>query len=177
MNKEHKNNTKNTGFKTPDLYFKNFEASLFERLSLTEEESNCVLEKKAGFIVPDSYFENFEENLLKKIEHPVADNSRVIPFLSKRKLYYAASIAAILLLFIAIFTSKDSSVSFDSVESAVYQEYLENDASDIDTYEIAALLQEEINNSNALEDANIDHEYLLDYLSNEELTNDLFESL
>jgi uncharacterized membrane protein YvbJ len=97
--------------------------------------------------------------------------------LSKRKLYYAASIAAILLLFIAIFTSKDSSVSFDSVESAVYQEYLENDASDIDTYEIAALLQEEINNSNALEDANIDHEYLLDYLSNEELTNDLFESL
>ena len=100
-----------TGFNTPDNYFDSFEEKLLNKLSI-EPEINLVDE--TGFKIPEGYFDTFEEELLNKIENP---ETKVISFFNRRKLYYVAGVAAILIISLFIINPTYSDpITFDDLE-------------------------------------------------------------
>jgi len=55
MKKENLNNTKQSGFKTPNNYFNTIEDQIMSQISLEK------IDKNSGFKVPDNYFDTIEE--------------------------------------------------------------------------------------------------------------------
>jgi hypothetical protein len=131
MKKESLNTNKETGFKTPEDYFKSFETLLSERIEFEETMRDI---DRPGFTIPKDYFNSIEDSVMKKLSK-TEDKTPVIKVTFKRSLYYISGIAASLLLLIAIFINKEETleISVDMVETHF-------ETQGLDSYELAELL-------------------------------------
>ncbi|MGV6831568.1 MAG: hypothetical protein ACWA5P_08425 [bacterium] len=148
---------KNTGFETPKNYFDSVEDSVLAKLK-TEKLKELVT--NTGYEAPKEYLSNIEDSVLDKLsDKPV----KVISLNVKRMLYSVASIAAILVLYFAVFNSGNNS-SLDSIESEVVERYFIDNG--IDSDELASLLTEEDLESMNLDlfDEDLSTETLEDYI-------------
>jgi hypothetical protein len=144
----------NHGFKAPDDYFQDFEERLFSKLKEAE------LPKKHGFDVPDGYFEDLEERILQNVAQENA--VKVIPLFKRKTIIYAASVAASAALVISVYTgSGDQEIS---LQVADIEAYIEGDAMDLDSYDIAQLLSDDELDNLAFENEIFSQESLEDYL-------------
>lgn len=160
-----KNNNipKDINYNVPDDYFIDFQ----ERLQVQIEFEEVLGSKKeAGFKVPDGYFESFA----KKIEVQIKPEPKVVSLYKYKWTYAVASVAAII-LFLFLILSKETQITFDSLESDSIVEYLEIDNSLLSEYDLGALLTDEefddLSSTIQFEDSD-----LIDYL---DITTDQYD--
>lgn len=160
-----------TGFKTPDNYFESFDEKLLNKLSI---KTDVPVEKETGFKVPKGYFDSFENELLNKIDKPTP---KVISLFSTSKFYYAASVAAIIVfsLFIINPTYSDP-ITFDNLEYASIEEYINTEILDITAIELADLYEVETKDLDNISFLNIEDDNILEYLSEETTSDDYYDS-
>ena len=151
MKKEEKYNH---GFKAPEDYFQDFEERLFSKLKEAE------LPKDHGFDVPDGYFENLEERIQQNVTQE--KTVKVIPLLKRKTFIYAVSVAACAALVFSIYTKNTSEEIL--LQIADIEAYIEGDAIDLDSYDIAQLLSEDELDNLGLENEIFSQENLEDYL-------------
>ncbi len=123
-----------TGFKTPDNYFENFEEGVFARLKAEKLKS---LADKPGFEVPDGYFEDLDKQIETRIK---GDSTAVISLLNRKNIYYVSGVAAAIVILLAVFLNRSSN-EVQELDYRVVETYIINH--DISTYEIASLLTED----------------------------------
>jgi hypothetical protein len=157
-----------TGFKTPANYFDSIEEKLLNQLSI---KTDVQVENKTGFKVPEGYFDSFEKELMNKIKKP---EPKVISIFNKKNFYYVASVAAILIfsLFIINPTYSDP-ITFDDLEYASIEEYINTENLEITAIELADLYGVQTNDLDNISFLNIEDENILEYLS-EETTSDYY---
>lgn len=123
-----------TGFKVPQDYFKQKQAELIAIAKLEH------LPKQSGFKVPNSYFENFEENLLDSITKK--KEPKVIPMITSKIIMYTTTLAACGILgFFLFFNNK--TISLSEISDTEIETYMLEGNLNIETQEIAKLLDEE----------------------------------
>ena len=161
-----------TGYKTPDKYFSNFEESVLHQLS--DVKNNINTQKQTGFVAPESYFDNLESEILNKI---TATEPKVINLFSKKQFLYVASIAAILILSFFILNPINSNLpTFDDIEYAAFEEYLNTEDLDISALELAELYEVDSNDLNNISFLSFDDENILEYLSDETTSDDYYDN-
>jgi len=169
MNTDHKHIK--TGFRTPDNYFESFEEELLNKLSIKTEST---LVNETGFTVTDDYFDTFEKELLEKIKK---SETKVISLFNKKRVYYVASIAAILIFSIFIIKpSYSDPITFDNLEYASIEEYLNTEYLDITAVELADLYEVETSDLDNISFLTIDDKHILEYLSEETTYDDYYDS-
>lgn len=132
MNKEFKH-IKTTGFKTPKGYFNNLEDTIMSNIKLNETLNT----KSTGQKVPDGYFDSLEDRVFSKISNK--KEVKVISLFTRKNIFYAASIAAaIVIMFTIVIPSNPSfdNLKLETVENYIFEESYSSE-------EIAALLSDE----------------------------------
>ena len=156
MKKYNLDNINETGFKIPEDYFDTLESNLLDRIKTCEVLGNV---DETGFKIPKDYFDTVETKIFNIIN--AKDETPVITFNFKKKLYYFSGIAASIILLIAIFinTSNTDELSVETVSH-----YLEN--RDLNSYELAELLSEidVLNEEFTIAETNYDESNLESYL-------------
>ena len=143
-------------FSVPKRYFDAFKERMDAEIKLDQLLSDT---KETGFIVPDNYFiENLEHTKTAVIK-PV----KVIPLFNRRWLWTAASIAAIVLLIIAIVPKNDTSVTVAAMEDYLLDESV---------FDLADLLEDE--ELNELSSDLFDDDVYIDYLNDSTDAYDFF---
>lgn len=159
-------NIKNTGFETPKIYFDSVEDAVFSSLQ-SEKLKNSTSDP--GYSIPEGYFDRLEDEVLSKIDKP---ETKVISLNTRKLLYTATSIAAILVLYFTLF-SKTERNTLDSLDTEVVEAYILEQ--EIDSYELASLLTDEdidtINGDIFKEEFNTDQleEYILENIELESI--------
>lgn len=159
-------NIKNTGFETPKNYFDSVEDAVFSSLQ-SEKLKNSTSDP--GYSIPEGYFDSLEDEVLSKIDKP---ETKVISLNTRKLLYTATSIAAILVLYFTLF-SKTERNTLDSLDTEVVEAYILEQ--EIDSYELASLLTDEdidtINGDIFKEEFNSDQleEYILENIELESI--------
>ncbi|WP_147448345.1 hypothetical protein [Dokdonia sinensis] len=154
-------------FKLPDGYFNSFAEELSAQIAL---EKVLGGKAKLGFDIPEGYFESFEGRMStlsrKRILNNNTENTKVIKLNSKKWLWTAASIAAIALVIISVFPwSTAESPTFDSLEIAEIEAYVEDRDIAFSDYELGDMLTDDAFES--LEStAYIEDAALVEYLEN-----------
>ena len=174
MDKNELHNKQSSGYKTPDTYFESFEDRLFDRIDLNDAKRDVMLESETGFETPTHYFDSLEDRILEQVNSK-KEETPVISIFSRRNLYYATAVAAVLILTIIAFNSFNSNdvlPNFEDLELSEYEAYIESDAFDMSTEQITALLDDEVS-EDLFNDQNLEDTQLLDYLSDEELSDEL----
>lgn len=153
-----KKNIKNT-FKTPNDYFGSFNKRLINRIG--QEES--LIPKNDGFKVSEVYFEDVFNKVSRKIQE---EQPKVIRLKSYKKYYYAASIAAILLVGFWFNQNNQEKVDFDDLAAAELDAYFELTELNLNSYELAEVIDfENISILDITEtDDTLEKELILDYL-------------
>lgn len=167
-NKEH--NKQKTGFKVPNNYFEDFNTSLHKKLSSSTDNDRSLFPEKTGFKTPDDYFETLTIEIN---DYNTKDQkTKVVNLNTKKKLLYGLSIAASLTLLIAIVlpTKKDDLVTFESLNTITFNAYIETNHETLDTYMIAEVFEDEIDDLNLISNDDVIDESLIDYLNNEDTT-------
>lgn len=154
---------KTSGFKVPKDYFSNVEDHILREVSVMSKSED------PGFIVPESYFETLDQSILEKITQDT--DSKVVRLFPWKKVVVAVSIAASIVLMFNIFIKPSESVSFETIEVATIENYIEDE--ELSSYELAALFTEDELNTNNFIDHSIPEssieEYLLDNVDLETL--------
>jgi len=154
MNKELKN-IKTTGFKTPDNYFDTIEDNVMDNIKL----NNILNSKSTGQTTPEGYFDTIEDSVFQKITSSKKE-IKVIRLFTRKNMFYAASIAAaIILMLIVVLPSNPSfsNLELETVENYIYQESYSSE-------DIAALLTEEELKEVLYADSSYSDESLEDYI-------------
>lgn len=155
-----KENKNTDGFNAPQNYFEDFEERLF--LKISED----VIPKNSGFTTPPQYFNDVETSILKQIEVvETPSKGKVITLITKRTLFYAATIAACAILVFTLYTPKSTAYSLDDIQISSIESFIEEENVSINAYEITSMLNED--------ELNIDDELF----SEESLEEYLFENL
>lgn len=152
MKKKHLTYHNHSGFKLPETYFEDFESRFFVKL---EAEKSFGEKIASGYKIPENYFEEFSVPLSKN------PGPKVIPIFGRKNMWYAASIAAVLVLIFSVFTKNQSpKAMFPTVDQASIESYFENSQMELST------LQEFEENVELSEPefSTINEELLLDYL-------------
>lgn len=98
MKKTRIEDIKETGFRVPDNYFKDFEDTLLAELKLKETVG------KSGFKVPTGYFESLDESIFNAVTEK--KQVKVMTLFSWKKVVYTTAIAASLILMFNVFFNK-----------------------------------------------------------------------
>ena len=160
-----------TGFKTPDNYFDSFDEKLLSKLAA---KTGIQVDNKTGFKVPEGYFDSFEKELLSKTDKPIP---KVISLFSISKFYYVASVAAILVFSLFIIKPTYSGpITFDDLEYASIEEYINTENLDITAVELADLYGVHTTDLDNISFLNIEDENILNYLSEETTSDDYYDS-
>jgi len=161
-----------TGFTTPDNYFLNLEETVLHTLSVEENNSNT--QKQTGFVAPKNYFDNLDDEILNKV---TTTETKVIKLFSKKQFLYVASIAAIFVFGFFILNPSNSNLpTFDDLEYAAFEEYLNTEDLDISALELADLYEIETNELDNISFLNIEDKNILDYLSDETTSDDYYDN-
>lgn len=153
-----KHNT--TGFKTPDNYFSSVEEKLYKKLDIPH---------KTGFITSEKYFDIIDDVILQKTTHK---SPKVTTFLTQKKWIYPVSIAATIILCIALLLPKNNELSFDDVEYASLEAYIEIEPIDMSPLEITELYNIKAEELDSISFDNLNDTYLFEYLSSETTIDD-----
>ncbi|TXD84706.1 hypothetical protein ESY86_03140 [Subsaximicrobium wynnwilliamsii] len=119
MTKNNLHSIKNSGFKVPDGYFDQVETAICNDISLREKI------EASGFTTPKGYFEHFEDHLLGQL--PKEENDKAIPLYNRTKVIFAIAIAACLVLMLSILFNTTQELTFDTLETAAIENYLEEE--------------------------------------------------
>lgn len=154
-----------SGFQVPEGYFNALEDRLMNNL---KKEKKVLPDKlDTGFAVPKGYFEKPVD-----LQHnnPVRNN-RVIKLFSKKVI--GLSIAASILIFIGVKTlpTENLSTGFSDFSSEELLSWLETDAADVNSYDIA-----EVFDNLSLEEEYYTDEALLDYVADSDIEELLIEN-
>ncbi len=164
-----------SGFTTPDGYFDHVEESITKAI-MSQEEEKSILDHKisSGFGTPESYFESLEEKVLQKATKE-APKGKVISIFSKRNVLYISGIAAMIAIIISVSITKGNTglTDINTLELADIQEYFAEGNVELSNEDIASLLDEETNYADVFEEKEISEEELLEYLSEEDLEDNL----
>lgn len=161
MAKEKIHNIKSTGFKTPDNYFQDLEASLANKIEVLELSESI---KNTGFKIPEGYLEIAENTILKKVSYK--KETKVVSLFNKRNIrYLSSSIAAAVALFISIFlfNKKDPLPTFVTLENETVEDYI---LTEVSTYDMTTLLNKDQLNETIHIDSSLSEENIEDYLLN-----------
>ncbi|GAA3516286.1 hypothetical protein GCM10022393_32900 [Aquimarina addita] len=168
---ESKNN-----FKVPGNYFNDFDDKLLSRLN--NEELTLSENLKNGLSVPENYFENVEKLILEKTTSSKKEHnkeSKVISLFSRKRLLSVVAVAATIVIIFSVFTTptETKSLDFNDIAVADIESYFDNDETQFSEIDIASLLDTETNLTDVFNDTDISDEVLLDYLSDEQLENEI----
>jgi hypothetical protein len=153
-----------SGFKVPKDYFSQVEEHILSEVHLKNTLDT------SGFDVPDSYFETLEHNIFQKLEEE--HHVKVINLFSwKKAIYTSAAIAACLVLMFTVSYNTSEELTFDSLETASIENYLEQE--DYTSYELASLLTDDELDINNFTDIEISEDSLEDYLLDQSDIEDL----
>lgn len=142
---------KKSGFSIPEDYFENIESSILLNTKKSDWASN-------PFKVPQNYFEDFDSTVLNQINEKKSNS-----IFTLNRFWIPVSIAAMLILNIGIFTFQKQD---QSIEMADMENWLEDGTLDLNTYEIASVYEEE------LEDID-----LTDFIESEEIEDYLYNDM
>lgn len=157
MKKNHK-----TQFNTPEGYFESFNERLMARIKVEEEEVNTdFLPKTDGFGVPQGYFDDFETKVL---QNTTQKKNKVIQLFPKQVYYAAASIAALFILGILLFSPSENEISFDDLASTEIDAYFESNELGLTSYELAEYINVEELTLADMTDSKIEDDSILEYL-------------
>jgi hypothetical protein len=154
-----KKEQKDSGFRVPDRYFETFNERLLD--TLAGKDSN--LPEDDGFTVPGGYFENFNENLQKRLQTPGGKVRTLHPY---RNLFIAASVAAAVLLLLAMPWNSSDQISFDDLTGSDIEAYFEGGELDLTSDEIAQLLPIGTLELNDMMESQLEDENIMEYLDN-----------
>lgn len=161
----------NSGFKTPISYFINYEEKILDNILI--EHDQISKNKITGFIVPEDYFYSFEEELFKKVAIP---ETKIIWLFSIKNIFTAVSIAAIFILsFFIIKPNSTNTLTFDDIEYAALENYLNTEDIDISALELVDLYNVDTNQLNNISFFKIEDENILEYLSDETTSDDYYD--
>lgn len=145
------------GYKVPENYFQDMEESLFSKMA--EEQ----LPANTGFDTPDGYFDKLEDRIMQNLQQSKPE-PRVISIFSNKQYVYGMSIAASVVLLLALFFNDSNKVkSIDDLQISSIESYLE-ESMDWDSYDIAALAEEGDFTNATFENEILTDESLEDYL-------------
>ncbi len=172
MKKEnlHKNNG---GFKVPKDYFESFEDKLSKKIAMDTNKNKLSNNKvPSGFTVPENYFEDSKNNILQKIsvDQP---KDKVISLITKRNIIYFSGIAAMIAIIFSLSINTKSELNFNDLEIADIHVYFSEGNIELSSSEIASLLDDEIDYVDAFEEDLDDNEALLEYISQEDLDDEI----
>jgi hypothetical protein len=118
------NKIKHTGYKVPKDYFKTFEDRLFSKIETTETA-------QTGFKVPEGYFNSLEDQLLNKInaqKNPSNRTGKVISLFKSKKILWAVSVAASLVLVFSLINTNKTTIN--EISTTEIADYITNNESD-----------------------------------------------
>jgi hypothetical protein len=156
MNKVNKNNS----FKVPDGYFNALSGNIMDRIA-KEETSKLPSE---GFKVPEGYFETLNAKLLVQLENAPLE-TKVIELKSYKKHYFAAaSVAAVVLLFILVQFNSGKTISYSDLANSDIEQYFEFNDLELSSYDLAEILPLQDLDPNDMVESRLDNENIIDYL-------------
>jgi len=151
---------KGTGFTVPKGYFVSLESKVLSKVSPD---------------IPTDYFDNLEDKVFKRIEKEVKYPVKVISLRQKIIRRYAPLLAAAsVVLFIGLnFYNNSNTLSFDSLDSAAINNWLEDaNYNTSDSYVLGELLDaDDISSLTASNTSTLNDAQLLDYLDNTDIDN------
>ena len=163
MKKNLKTYKNNSGFKIPSNYMQDFESNLLNSLDIDSTKFDSS--NQAGFKIPDGYFDTLETEVLAKvnIDAPIG---KVIPLFSRKRIYYAAAVAAAFIALISTVLFKAPSTnSINNLEYAALEDYFNEEDSDLNYNELSNLIYEDGVIIESLNASNFSDEAILDYLN------------
>lgn len=158
MNIKPLHNNKNSGFKTPQDYFKNFDELVLNEVKLKSEISNN------GFKTPDKYFENFEVS----VEGLAVKETKVISIFNKKNVLVASSIAAAILIFFNLNIYNNPEISLTDLDNETVTNYILNEA---ESDELASIYTNNTLKTSQFINYSISDETLNSYLEYEDVNN------
>lgn len=152
-------------FQLPDNYFEQFGEELQAQIALEKALGGKV---SSGFSTPDAYFENRTWQHLPLSNTAVQDtrekSSKVISIFSRKTLWTGLSIAAVAIIVISLLNPITDPTSFDTLDLADIENYMNNEDLAFTTDELADLLSEDALNTLTENTAILNDEQLIDYL-------------
>jgi len=163
---ENFNKSKPTNMQVPEGYFEGLENRIMNTLS-----NESILDKNidSGLKIPEGYLTSLQDT----ISIQTKKETKVINLFSKRNLFLASSIAAAIILMLSLFTNNNK-ITFENIDVDLVEDYLIDQ--NIDSYELASLLNDEDLSTENFIDSDIFSEavedYLIDNTDIEELMNE-----
>ncbi len=159
------------GFKVPEGYFEDFEAKISKKLT-SEMDGDQFLDTQieSGFKVPEEYFNTLSDELSQKLN---PRKGKVVSIFSKRTILYVSGIAAMIAILISVSINKHPELNFNDIEIADIHTYFSEGNIELSDTEIASLLGEDMDYSETFEEELINDETLLDYLSDEDIADEI----
>lgn len=124
---------KNSGFKTPEDYFATLEDTILSHSKLKEISSG------SEYKIPENYFDSIEDKIINAVQQK--EETKVIKLFTWRRITYASSIAASIILMISIFFNNTKNITLDNIETASIENYILNE--DLETNEFSYLFSKE----------------------------------
>lgn len=151
------------GFRTPDGYFDHLPGRVMDRIGRKAEGNG-------GFRVPENYFETFPDRLAERLAR---EEVRVRKLWPSRMIWVPAAAAAIAFLLLLV-PSGEASLQFEDLAGDTLANYLEAEAFDLSSGELAESLPFGEIAMEDLTDQMPEKQELLDYLENTTDTDDEF---
>lgn len=151
-----KEKTNKSGLHLPEGYFNNFE----DRMMLKVMEDS--LPRTNGFKTPDGYFGQVEDRVMSQVSE--TGRPKIIPLFRNKTLLYVSGIAASLVLIISLVYGLGSDQPLEDLPVTAIEEYIYEGGTDIDSYDVMALLDEEDISEIKLPSEVISEESLENYL-------------
>ena len=151
---------KNNSFGVPDGYFDTFSSDIMKKIA----KEDASMPPNEGFEVPEGYFETFNTRLLEQLESIPAE-TKVIPLKSYKKHYYtAASVAAVVLLFLVVQFNSDKTPSYSDLANSDIENYFEFNDLELTSYDLAEILPIDDLDLNDILEIRLDNDNIIDYL-------------
>lgn len=151
---------KNNSFGVPDGYFDTFSSDIMKKIA----KEDASMPPNEGFKVPEGYFETFNTRLLEQLESTPAE-TKVIPLKSYKKHYYtAASVAAVVLLFLVVQFNSNKTPSYSDLANSDIENYFEFNDLELTSYDLAEILPIDDLDLNEILEIRLDNDNIIDYL-------------
>jgi hypothetical protein len=152
-------------FQLPDNYFEQFGEELQAQIALEKALGGKV---STGFSTPEAYFENRTWRVTPFSNAAVHEkgekSSKVISMFTRKTLWSGLSIAAVAIIVVSLMNPISDPTTFDSLDLADIENYMNNEDVAFTTDELAVLLSDEAMNTLTENNAFLDDEQLIDYL-------------
>ena len=151
-------NNENNSFKVPEGYFDSLADQIMDKVAM----ESAIESKNQGFKVPEGYFDSLEDKILQKLNESDTPVIALNPY--KKYYYFAASVAAVILVYLIIQWNVDGKPAYSDLAIADIENYLEFGGLGISSYELAEMLQIEEMDMNDMLEHRIDDENIIDYI-------------